>query len=491
MPLFLLIALFIAFGFEESTPAPGLAGLDPGAVVAETLGGIALVAAMAFALRRRVLVRMTRLGHGTSALRRRYVWGARGLELLSLVVFAGIVREIGWPRLVRERLDLGGLSIVGDALILLPYLLMQLSVWWVTYPAERALRSNQVARRPAGLGRHLALRARQTLGLVLPVLLVFSIGQDLLRHYWPGWSSNAWAQTIEVAVIGAMVLALSPLFVRTAWPTHPLPPGPLRDRLEHLTRRLGFRCSEILVWDTGQVLVNACVTGALPWFRYVLLSDALIECLDEHEVAAVFGHELGHIAHRHLIDFGFFFVASAGILALFNTPIDAAVTGLTAWLGGREYPALATILEPAAVLAPLALYVLVVFGYISRRFERQADVFGCQAVSCGQDSCPPHRDIDRMAEPGPPVVTICPVGIRIFANALANVALLNGIEPRARSWRHGSIARRIAFLEGLEGNPDAVRRFQRGVSRLRSVIALVLVTSLAIAAATGSIALWR
>ena len=101
--------------------------------------------------------------------------------------------------------------------------------------------------------------------------------------------------------MGLLVLVLSPLFVRLAWPTRPLPPGPLRDRLERLARRFGFRCTDILVWDTGQVMVNAGVTGALPWFRYVLLTDALIESLSPLEIAAVFGHEIGHIAHRHLL----------------------------------------------------------------------------------------------------------------------------------------------------------------------------------------------
>ena len=108
----------------------------------------------------------------------------------------------------------------------------------------------------------------------------------------------------------------SPLFVRLAWPTRTLPPGPLRQRLERLASRVGFRCTDILVWDTGHVLVNAGVTGALPWFRYVLLSDALIESLTPAEVAAVFGHEVGHIAHRHLLYFGFFFLGSLGVMAL-------------------------------------------------------------------------------------------------------------------------------------------------------------------------------
>ena len=63
-------------------------------------------------------------------------------------------------------------------------------------------------------------------------------------------------------------------------------------------------------------MVNACVTGILPVSGYVLLSDALIEALTPHEIAAVFGHEIGHIAHRHLLYFGFFFMGSLGLLTV-------------------------------------------------------------------------------------------------------------------------------------------------------------------------------
>ena len=64
------------------------------------------------------------------------------------------------------------------------------------------------------------------------------------------------------------------------------------------------------------MMVNACVTGILPRFRYVLLTDALVDSLTPHEIAAVFGHEIGHIAHRHLLYFGFFFMGSLGLLTV-------------------------------------------------------------------------------------------------------------------------------------------------------------------------------
>ena len=142
--------------------------------------------------------------------------------------------------------------------------------------------------RSAGLFRYLTLKVRQTLGLLLPVLLVFSLGQDLLRKFSLAKVGGAWAEPIGMAAMGLLVLLGSPLFVRLAWPSRPLPPGPLRDRLEHLARRFGFRCTNILVLDTGESVVNAGVTGTLPGF-YVFLTDALVDDLDPNDRAPYSG----------------------------------------------------------------------------------------------------------------------------------------------------------------------------------------------------------
>jgi STE24 endopeptidase len=482
MPVSLLIALFLAYGIDMPAGPGRIARADLIERLGETLGGLALVGALAFGLGRLVAARVSRRGYATSALRRRYSWGVRIIEVLTLGVYAGILYEADWPIVVRSGFGLGDAILVDDLLILLPFFLAQLLGWWGLFAAERALRpaGPHGLGRVANRGRFLTLKVRQSLGLVLPGVLVFSLGQDLARQQWPRWASGPLAPLGGMASMGLLVLVLSPLFVRLAWPTRRLPPGPLRDRLEHLAKRYGFRCTDILVWDTGHALVNAGVTGALPWFRYVLLTDALIENLHPLEVAAVFGHELGHIAHRHLFYLGFFFVGSLGVLTLLEQVLSAPlIAGPSLFLpAGWSGPTVEAILQASVIMLFLGLYFLLFFGHVSRRFERQADVFGCRTVSCGLVDCPPHADPDCPSAATPAMVPLCPVGIRIFANALANVASLNGMEHRTRSWRHGSISRRIAFLEGLEGRPDAERRFQAGVRRLRLGVALVLIAVL-------------
>jgi len=146
------------------------------------------------------------------------------------------------------------------------------------------------------------------------------------------------------------------------------------------------------------MMVNACVTGILPRFRYVLLSDALLESLTPLEVAAVFGHEVGHVAHRHFLYFAFFFIGSLGVLSLLAEILSRSGPLLVqlAWLSPWNPSVLSDVIEGAALLIGLGLYFWAVFGHLSRRFERQADVFGSKVVflrPCGLPTA--HRPGQR------------------------------------------------------------------------------------------------
>jgi STE24 endopeptidase len=481
MPVSLLIALLIAFGIEP--PANGVPQRDVVARVLETCGGITLVAGLAFGLGLWVAFQVFRSGYDTFRLRRRYTLGARLITIVSLVVYGWIIHSVGWSKLVRTNWGMSGLVLVDDFVIFLPYLLIQFLVWWGLFFAERALQIRQGWVLARGLTPYLVRKARQSIGLILPVVLMYVIRRDVLGRLFPGWEEYELAAPLEVAVLGLFILSISPVFVRFAWPTRSLPDGPLRRRLERVARRVGFSFTDVLVWDTGGMMVNACVTGILPRFRYILLSDALIELLTPLEAAAVFGHEIGHVAHRHFLYFAFFFMGSIGVLSLFAELVAKSGPVITelAWLTPFSPTVLNDMIQSASLLVALGLYFWIVFGHLSRRFERQADVFGSKAVSCDLTDCPPHSDLDHDLVPeknGGRKPVLCPVGIRIFADALANVARYNGLDKNGRSWRHGSIASRIAFLEGLEWHPELENRFQRRVSWLRLGLGLVLITAI-------------
>lgn len=495
MPLFLLVALFLAFGAESVVPA----GVVPPGPVASLVGfafGWAAVVGVAGGLvSLAVRLRCDRPGgRRVPGPRRLFRWGSKLVGGLTLGGYAWTILGLGWAEVVRSTWGWRDSVLLDEVLILAPFLAAQVAGWWGLAGGERALRRASGAgllggAPPPSTLRQVETQARQSLGMVLPAALVFALGQDVARLLWRGRADAPDFQLGLMVAMGGVVLALAPAFVRLSWPTRPLEPGPLRDRLGRVAARFGFRCTDILVWETDGSVVNAGVTGATPFFRYVLLSDALIAGLDEHEVAAVFGHEVGHARHRHLAFFGLFLVGSVGILTLAGASISEGA--VRAALPFDLPAAWGPFAHGGAVLGVALAYFGVVFGHLSRRFERQADVFGCRAVSCDRPDCPPHADpyafdpveLRRLDLAAP----ICPVGLRTFANALRAVARLNGIDPAARSWRHGSIARRVAFLETLEDRPAAERRFQSGVRRLRLALTVILAAALFLAFRTGAI----
>ena len=485
MPVSLLIALLIAFGIEP--PTTGVPQADVRTRILETFGGISLIAGLAFGLGFWVWFQVSHSRSATSWLRRRYVLGARVISFLSLVVYGWIIHSVGWSKLVRTNWGLNGMILIDDVAVFLPFVVIQLLVWWGLFFADRALQFRVGGGLERGLGRYLVLKGRQSLGLTLPVVLMYVLRRDVIRRFLPGWEEHAAGEPIEITVLGLLVLTMSPLFVRLAWPTHSLPAGALRRRLERAADRVGFRFTDVLVWDTGHMMVNACVTGILPGFRYVLLSDALIESLSPYEAAAVFGHEIGHVAHRHFLYFAFFFMGSLGVLTLFGEVVSLVgpLLAYSSWISPWRAAVLSDLIQGGTLLIGLGLYFWFVFGHLSRRFERQADVYGSKVVSCALADCPPHADLDNELAPEPAGhrrPTLCPVGIRIFADALTNVARYNGMDRKHRSWRHGSIANRIAFLEGLERHPEREDDFQRGVRRLRIGLGLILATAVVITA---------
>src|SRR5262249_43953260 len=154
-----------------------------------------------------------------------------------------------------------------------------------------------------------------------------------------------------------------------------------------------------------------------PFLRYVLFTDRLLDDLSADEVEAVFGHEIGHVKHQHMLYYLGFLLLSMAVLGLVLVPYPA---DLHEFFHPRDPSDIAGM--PALVVR--GLYISLVFGFLSRRCERQADIYGCRAVSCGKADCFGHA-ADQALPPAQPV--LCPTGVFTFIRALEKVAVLNGI----------------------------------------------------------------
>ena len=76
----------------------------------------------------------------------------RLITFLSLVVYGWIIHSVGWSKLVRTNWGLDGVILFDDIVVFLPFVVIQLLVWWGLFFAERALQIRQGIGFDRGLG---------------------------------------------------------------------------------------------------------------------------------------------------------------------------------------------------------------------------------------------------------------------------------------------------------------------------------------------------
>ncbi len=303
---------------------------------------------------------------------------------------------------------------------------------------------------------YLLLQVRHQMLLVMPPMLLLLL-QQILFTIFPEWDRESYLPAIIATVLMAATFISMPILLRLFLGLRPLPPGPLRDRLQATATRLRFGYSNVLVWHTRHLFANALVTGFIPWIRYIVLTDRLIEELTSDEIEAVFGHEVGHIKHHHLLFYFAFFLTSFIFLGMFWEAVRGWITRPEVSTYVQELPGIGQgvweamkTLSSFGKLGLLAGYTLLVFGFFSRRCERQADLFGAHTVSTDA-----------------------------FISALEKVAYINGI-PRDRagnwllSWQHPTIAQRVEFLEEMRDHPARIPNFHRGIYLMQWTFYLTL-----------------
>jgi STE24 endopeptidase len=456
----LLIGIMLSIlGGPTGLPAPG-----PAAWLAWLGAVLAFLAAWGL-LARRILLAGARRGDPPRQLIRRHGHLGRLSGVAWLGAYAALLFFGRWPD-VTHALFPTPLWLVRKLLVLAPMLLIVLVAAWGSYRTTAVLRRALAVQGFAQPGIDLRFRAylvfqvrQQLLIILVPYVFVLGMRDAVFIVAGP----DAGDPAVSVAVLAVYVL--SPLMLRWIWPTEPLPPGAFRDRLMRIAERAGTRVRDVVVWHTGGFLVNACLAGMVRPLRYVFLTDTIVERLHPSQVEAVFGHELGHARFRHV---PFYFLVAVG-------------GGVAAWLVA---PLLYYVVRSpeGAVIVVFALYWGVFFGILSRRFERQSDLLGARLVVCPGETdpaaCTVHHP-DRPPEPD----HLCPYQAWAFTSALARIAALNGASTHARSWRHGSIDRRMQFIGRMVGRPQEVRRFNRRLRTFKILFigALAVLAGIAVA----------
>ena len=361
-----------------------------------------------------------------------------------LGLFAFEIYGLKWSYLVNEYWGLKGWVLLDEAVILSPFLIMVMISIRATYPVDKLLRG-------AGwsLSGYVSFQVRTVLLVILLPLFTLLGIYDLLSIVESRRLSQVMGIPLLWIVTPFVVISIylfAPLALKGIFQARALPPGPLRAHLLETARRTGFKFRDILIWPTfGGHILTACVTGLLSRFRYVFFTDDLLANLSPEEVEAVLAHEIGHINKRHFPFYLFFTATFITLLVLLDAFLSFAMDFL-GWSSNKL-----EIVGIAGIVLCFLLYWGLLFGYISRRLECQADIYGASVSSTAA-----------------------------LINALEKLALLAGLPTclagrrgRYYSWRHFSVGQRIDFLKKAQEDPSVAPQFQR---RLRLIILGVVVS---------------
>lgn len=439
----LLLALLILQLHRGHGPAP----------TASPLPALAIVLA-AWAVLAEVTARLAANG-GRRWLRR---W-EHAAQAGCLGAFLWLCREQGWASWAPAW-----------TVALAPWLAMQLLLWSSQAPALRRCGMAAWSR-----GGHILHHLRFELAPMLIVLPVIDLcewaGARLGTLAWFDGGAGLLLSLLGGWLLVIALMAVLPSILALLWGARRLPDDALGRRLHEDCARGGLGDIALRQWRSpGGAVHNALAIGIIPRLRWIMVSDDLLRDLPPDQVRAVVGHEAGHHRHRHLMLYMWFALCAMllkwWLLGILLGTTDAAgrplsipfgfdggpSTGLVFAIPGIDRLPSDLVLGATMALAVLAVW-RVVFGYISRACEREADIAG--AETSGSES---------------------------MAAALQTVARLSGTPDDAPSWRHHPIRERVRFLNALARDPGLAAHHRRFVRDMRLAI-IALLALLAVVAA--------
>ena len=209
------------------------------------------------------------------------------------------------------------------------------------------------------------------LGIPLASLVLW-----LMQDANPLWWLYVWGvwMGFSLLMLWAWPAFIAPLFNKFA----PLDDEELKQRIENLLSRCGFKSNGVFVMDGSKRSShgNAYFSG-LGTNKRIVFFDTLLKSLNSEEVEAVLAHELGHFKRRHIQKR----IISMAILSLTGLAILAWLINLPEFysgLGVSEASTYMALILFMMVSPVFSLYLQPLMASISRKHEFEADDYAAQ-----------------------------------------------------------------------------------------------------------------
>jgi STE24 endopeptidase len=212
--------------------------------------------------------------------------------------------------------------------------------------------------------------------LGIPLLFVVLWLMAKMGDAWWLWTWAVWvAFNLLILVLYPTVIA--PLFNKFS----PLQDATLRERIDALLARCGFRSEGVFVMDGSKRSShgNAYFTGFGRGKRIVFF-DTLVQRLAPQEIEAVLAHELGHFKLRHIVKrMVWLFGASLAFLALLGYLIKQP--WFFAGLGVQSNTTAMALVLFFLVLPAFTFLFSPLGSLYSRKHEYEADAYAARQAS--------------------------------------------------------------------------------------------------------------
>ncbi len=384
------------------------------------------------------------------------------LSILSIVLFAICLYLLNLKYWLLKIPGFAAFSILPGLAAILVFFGFLSTVWYFGYEVYSSFFTSPLTR-----WGYITSQVKLNFPILFPWALITLCYDILSLITWPSLRRMYESETGQFLFFTLFLILLViflPALIKHFWGCSPLPHSEKKERIEDFLKEQGFRYRGILRWPLLEGrMMTAGVMGLVPRFRYILITDSLLQVLSVEELKAVMAHEIGHIRYKHLLFYILFVLGYMAIsFGLFE--ITFSLMALQPWLynllsSQKEiHVSLFYLVLSVPIILSIVIYFRYIMGFFMRNFERQADTYSVKLVG----------------EATPTIMS------------LEKIATASGIGRHQPSWHHFSIAERVEFLWRSSRDPQLIKRHSRRLT-ISLIVFLTLLVSLGSALNVGSL----
>ncbi|MDY7038877.1 MAG: M48 family metallopeptidase, partial [Thermodesulfobacteriota bacterium] len=300
------------------------------------------------------------------------------LSMLSIFLFALDVYIFNLKYWLQIIPGLNQFSVLQGILALMLFIFYLSTIWYFAHPVYTVAFQAKLTR-----FSFIISNIKFNLPILFPWLIISLIIDLISFTPWSGpesFMNKPESQILFFACFIIVIMIFLPPLIQYWWGCRPFETSDRVKQLETFLHKMGFKYRKLLNWPIFEGrMMTAGIMGIVPRYRYILITDALMEILSLEELKAVMAHEMGHARYRHFLFYMFFFLGYIVIviglypfLLYFLTAQPMLINALEG--AGPQAATLFYLVLSVPVLITMIVYFRYVMGFFMRNFERQADL---------------------------------------------------------------------------------------------------------------------